>query len=44
MNPTVSYEKKNPWWWLSNMGDLLGHTKDKAVDYENRMRQYYGND
>jgi len=44
MNPTVSYAEKNPWWWLSNMGDLLGHTKDKAVDYENRMRQYYGND
>lgn len=44
LNPESHYDDKNVWWWLDNVSDLLGHTKNKAVDYENRMNQYYGND
>ncbi|WJE88016.1 hypothetical protein YFHUAIHA_CDS0143 [Phage C48C1] len=44
LNPESHYDDKNVWWWLDNVSDLLGHTKNKAVDYENRMKQYYGND
>ena len=44
LNPETHYDDRNVWWWLDNVGDLLGHTKNKAVDYENRMKQYYGND
>lgn len=44
LNPETHYDERNVWWWLEHTGDLLGHTKNKAVDYENRMKQYYGND
>ena len=44
LNPETHYDDRNVWWWLEHTGDLLGHTKNKAVDYENRMKQYYGND
>lgn len=44
LNPETHYDDRNVWWWLKHTGDLLGHTKNKAVDYENRMSQYYGND
>lgn len=44
LNPETHYDDRNVWWWLEHTGDLLGHTKNKAVDYENRMSQYYGND
>ena len=44
LNPESHYDDRNAWWWLDHMGDLLGHTKNKSVDYENRMKQYYGND
>lgn len=44
INPSVDYNEQNPWWWLDNLGDLLGHAKDKAVDYELRMSYFYGND
>lgn len=44
LNPESHYDDRNVWWWLEHTGDLLGHTKNKAVDYENRMKQYYGND
>jgi hypothetical protein len=44
LNPETHYDERNVWWWLKHTGDLLGHTKNKAVDYENRMKQYYGND
>ena len=37
-------EPTNIWWWMSNFGELLGHSKNKAVDYENSMREFYGND
>ena len=44
LNPETHYDDRNVWWWLEHTSDLLGHTKNKAVDYENRMKQYYGND
>lgn len=44
LNPETHYDDRNVWWWLEHTGDLLGHTKNKAVDYENRMKQCYGND
>lgn len=44
LNPETHYDDRNVWWWIEHTGDLLGHTKNKAVDYENRMSQYYGND
>jgi hypothetical protein len=44
LNPETHYDDRNVWWWIEHTSDLLGHTKNKAVDYENRMKQYYGND
>ena len=44
LNPESHYDDRNVWWWIEHTSDLLGHTKNKAVDYENRMSQYYGND
>lgn len=44
LNPEAHYDERNVWWWLKHTSELLGHTKNKAVDYENRMKQYYGND
>ena len=44
LNPESHYDDRNVWWWIEHTSDLLGHTKNKAVDYENRMKQYYGND
>lgn len=44
LNPESHYDDRNVWWWLEHTGDLLGHTKNKSVDYENRMKTYYGND
>ena len=44
LNPEAHYDDRNVWWWIEHTSDLLGHTKNKAVDYENRMKQYYGND
>ena len=34
----------NIWWWVSNMSELLGHTKRKASKYEKEMRERYGNE
>lgn len=44
LNPETPFNDRNVWWWLENTGSLLGHAKNKSVDYENRMKQYYGND
>jgi len=44
LSPTKGWRDKNVWWWMDHMEDLFNHTKLKAVDYENKMRQYYGND
>ena len=40
----VSYADKSVWWWLEHIEVLLGHTKRKAVNFEKRVRKYYGND
>lgn len=40
----ISHKDKNVWWWLEHINDLLGHTKKKAVWYEDWMREYYGNE
>lgn len=37
-------EPTNIWWWVENERELLGHTKDKSVIYENTMRERYGNE
>mgnify|MGYP000184189611 FL=1 len=40
----ISYADKSVWWWLEHIEVLLGHTKRKAVNFEKRVRKYYGND
>lgn len=45
MHPQLEpHEMHSPWWWINNMGTLLGETKKRAVDYETRLSKYYGND
>lgn len=44
LNPEISREDKGVWWWIEHTGTLLGHTKKKSVEYEDKLRQYYGND
>lgn len=34
-------EKINIRWWIHNVSDMLGHSKKKAVDYENKCRKFY---
>ena len=43
INPDHSPEQikqfgKDIWWWLNRPKELLGHSKYKAVKYENEMR------
>ena len=35
---------RHAWWWLDNRKQLFSITKRKSVDYEQRMKKYYGND
>ena len=35
---------KDAWWWLDNTKLLFANAKQESVKYENRMKQYYGND
>ena len=44
LNPEKGREEEGVWWWLDNMGVLLGHTKKKAIIYEKDLSKYYGND
>lgn len=34
----------NIWWWMDNFKELMGHSKHKAIQYENEMRERYGNE
>jgi hypothetical protein len=44
LNPELPREEMGAWWWIEHIEDLLEQTKRKSVDYENRMKTYYGND
>jgi hypothetical protein len=34
-------ENTNIFWWMDNIGEMLGHSKKKAVNYENKIREYH---
>ena len=46
INPDTSKvtDGKDAWWWIERVEELLNQTKRKAVEYEERMKTYYGND
>ena len=44
LNPELPREEMGAWWWIEHIEDLLEQTKRKSVDYEDRMKTYYGND
>lgn len=44
LNPELPREEMGVWWWIEHIEDLLDQTKRKSVDYEDRMKTYYGND
>ena len=44
LNPELPREEMGAWWWIEHIEDLLDQTKRKSVDYEDRMKTYYGND
>jgi hypothetical protein len=46
MNPDRSKvtDGIDAWWWIDHIEDLLRQTKRKSVEYEERMKTYYGND
>lgn len=44
LNPKSSKEDQGVWWWVEHIEDLLQQTKRKSVEYEERMKIYYGND
>ena len=44
LNPNKEYEDEGVWWWIENIGVLLGQTKKKAIKYEKDLSKYYGND
>tara|TARA_B110000977_G_C10938913_1_gene440066 strand:- start:76 stop:960 length:885 start_codon:yes stop_codon:yes gene_type:complete len=44
LNPETTFEEQNVWWWIDRMEELLHQTKRKSVEYEERMKHYYGND
>lgn len=44
LNPELPREEMGVWWWIEHIEDLLEQTKRKSVDYEDRMKTYYGND
>ena len=44
LNPEKHHDDMGAWWWIDNEADLLSHTKRKSVEYEERLKQYYGND
>jgi len=44
LNPELPREERGVWWWIEHIEDLLEQTKRKSVDYEDRMKTYYGND
>lgn len=46
MNPDRSKvtDGIDAWWWIDHIEDLLQQTKRKSVEYEDRMKTYYGND
>lgn len=33
-------DEANIFWWLDNMSHMLGHSKKKAIDYENRLKSF----
>lgn len=46
LNPDTikSPDNANVWTWLDDKEKLFSVCKEKSVHYENRMKQYYGND
>ena len=46
INPDTSKvtDGKDAWWWIERVEELLNQTKRKSVEYEERMKTYYGND
>ena len=44
LNPELPREEMGAWWWIEHIEHLLDQTKRKSVDYEDRMKTYYGND
>lgn len=36
-------EEINIFWWIDNIHKMLGHSKKKAIKYEERCRQFYQN-
>ena len=32
----------NIFWWVDNIREMLGHSKKKAIEFEQRMREYHG--
>jgi hypothetical protein len=42
-HPLDTYDM-NIWWWMDHFSDFLGHSKKKAIDYEENMRIRYGNE
>lgn len=42
-HPLDTYDL-NIWWWMDHFSDLLGHSKQKALKYEQDMRIRYGNE
>jgi len=32
----------NIFWWMNNIRDMLGHSKKKAIEFEQIMREYHG--
>lgn len=37
-------KENNIWWWMDHFRDFLGNAKRKAIQYEERMRENYGNE
>ena len=44
LNPELPREEMGAWWWIEHIEHLLDQTKRKSVEYEDRMKTYYGND
>lgn len=40
-NPDKNQDR-NIFWWVDNIREMLGHSKKKAIDFEQKMREYHG--